>query len=328
MVVCSVHFLALAFSLKAVFVCECACVRSRACVGVPACFLCASVLKAERQSPWLMLHVKLKLAPPEHCNTLRLTTTTCPEMTAGRAPIPINPYFPLYCAHLHSFLPAEASSPSHTRAGFILLYRRREQFQREGKKNERENLSIGRKGGRLRMWEKELTIYHLSGPIETTGWSIFHFNCQYYLRKICQHRTGYSKEQLPRHSFVPFKWGSIEGQPYNINTNMVMLHFGDRSTNTATQQTVLLHSQQASYCVVKCRVDAGIWVQTGFVACQLRPCSFITYSWLNTTLVSYWWLVAFSNLIVSVCKRNTVLPALAVRAAFFICLSLSSSGSF
>lgn len=68
-------------------------------------------------------------------------------MTAGRAPIPINPYFPLYSAHLLSFLPAKASSPSHTRAGFILLYRRGEQFLRE-RENERENLSIGREGGR------------------------------------------------------------------------------------------------------------------------------------------------------------------------------------
>lgn len=134
MVVCRVHFLALAFTLKAAFVGEGACVRLCVCVGVPVCFLCASVLKAERQSPWLMLHVKLKLAPPEHCNTLHLTTTACPEMTAGRAPIPINPYFPLYSAHLHSFLPAEASSPSHTRAGFILLYKRREQFRREEKR--------------------------------------------------------------------------------------------------------------------------------------------------------------------------------------------------
>lgn len=113
-----------------------ACVRLCVRVGVPVCFSCASVLKAERQSRWLMLHVKLKLAPPEHCNTLHLMTTTCPEMTAGCAPIPINPYFPLYSAHLLSFLPAEASSPSHTRAGFILLYRRREQFLREGKMRE------------------------------------------------------------------------------------------------------------------------------------------------------------------------------------------------
>lgn len=87
-------------------------------------------LKAGWQRLWLILHVKLKLAPPEHCNKLQLGTTTCPEMTAGHAPIPINPYFTMYSAHLLAFFPAKASPPSHTRAGFI-LYRTTEQFQRE-----------------------------------------------------------------------------------------------------------------------------------------------------------------------------------------------------
>lgn len=134
-------------------------------------------------------------------------------------------------------------------------------------KNERQNLSIGRTGGGLRMREKE-DIYHLPGPIETAGWSIFHFNCQCYLQKICPRQTGYSKKQPLRYSFVPFKWGSIERQPCDINTNTAMLHFGNRNTNSATQQIMMLHSLPASYCVVKCRVDAGIWVQTGFVVCQ------------------------------------------------------------
>lgn len=78
----------------------------------------ASVVKTERQYPWLMLglHVKLKLAPPEQCNTLCLMTTTCPTMTTRRAPIPINPYFPLYSAQLLSFLPKQEQV-------FVLLYR-------------------------------------------------------------------------------------------------------------------------------------------------------------------------------------------------------------
>lgn len=40
-------------------------------------------------------------------------------MTAACAPIPINPYFTLFSAHLHSFLPAEASSSSHSTADFL-----------------------------------------------------------------------------------------------------------------------------------------------------------------------------------------------------------------
>lgn len=83
MVVCSIQSLALAFTLKAVFVCEGARVRVRICAFVSVRSSCASVLKAERQAWWLMLHVKLKLAPPEHCNTLHLTMAMCPEMTAG-----------------------------------------------------------------------------------------------------------------------------------------------------------------------------------------------------------------------------------------------------
>lgn len=156
--------------------CWCACVR-----------MCANVLKAERQSPWLMLHVKLKLAPPEHCNTLHLTTTTYPEMTVGRAPIPINPYFPLCSAHLLFFLPAEASSPSHTRAGFILLYRRREQFLREAKSFYRE------KGWEAANERERADDISLPRAHWNRGWSIFHFSCQYYLQKSCLHRIGYSK---------------------------------------------------------------------------------------------------------------------------------------
>lgn len=115
-------------------VCVYVCEWVRLCVCRCACallYICVSVLKAEWQSPWLILHVKLKPAPPEHLNKLHLTTTTSPEMTAGRAPLPINPYFPLYSTHLLPFLPTEASLPNHTRADFILLYERREKFLRE-----------------------------------------------------------------------------------------------------------------------------------------------------------------------------------------------------
>lgn len=49
-----------------------------------------------------------------------------------------------------------------------------------------------------------------------------------------------------------------------------------------------------------------------------RPCSFITYSWLNTTLVSYWWLMAFSNLIVSVQKEYCFTCAHCVHSILYL----------
>lgn len=178
---------------------ECDCVFT----GVPVCFfMCVSVLKAEWQSPWLILHVKLKLAPPEHHNKLYLTTKTCPEMTAGRAPIPINPYFPLYSTHLLPFLTTKASSPSHTRADFILLYERREQFLREGE-NESKNLSIGRKGGRRRIRESWRFITNQS-PLKAMLVRFFTSTVSIIYKKTCPHQTGYSKELLLGHSFVTF----------------------------------------------------------------------------------------------------------------------------
>lgn len=154
MVVCSVHFLASAFSPKTVI-----CVWrhmsdvARTCEGACVFLVCKRV---KTQSLWLMLHVKPKLAPPEPCNTLHLTTTR-PEMTAGRAPIPINPYLALYSTHLLSFLPTKASSPSHTRAGFILHYRRREHSL---KMREREIFLWGEGGWGSAENEKELTMDH------------------------------------------------------------------------------------------------------------------------------------------------------------------------
>lgn len=172
-----------------------------------------------------MLHVKLKLAPPEQCNTLHLMTTTCAEMTAERTPIPINPYFPLYSPHLLSFLPAEASLPSQTRAGFILLCGRR----REGKTREQIFLN-----GEKKSLEWERKRWWWTSRTETSGCLICHLNCFIVLTVLFTKKSVYTERDTAKSRFsdcfLLFEW-SIQGLSCNINTNTtLMLRF---DTNTA-----------------------------------------------------------------------------------------------
>lgn len=69
--------------------------------------MCANAIKAELAVLVIDARLackKLKLAPPEHCNTLRQTSTLHGGMTAGRALVPTNPYFLPLCARLLFFI--------------------------------------------------------------------------------------------------------------------------------------------------------------------------------------------------------------------------------
>lgn len=190
MVVCGVHFLASAFTLKAVFLwaglCVCAQVRLCICLCASLCVY-VSVLKAEWHSEWLILHVKLKLAPPEHRNKLPLATTVRPEMTAGHAPIPINLYFPLYSAHLLPFLELHKNR-------FYLALQKKRAISERGKKMRRKKSFYRKKES---ICKRELTVYFQ-----------FFTSAVIIDKKICAHHTRYSKGLLFRHGFIPFLNGS------------------------------------------------------------------------------------------------------------------------
>lgn len=75
------------------------------CVHVCVFLACETLKAVPMIDVRLTVHVKLKVATPERYNLLFLMTTACPEMTAGRSPIPINPLLPLVLSplRLHFF---------------------------------------------------------------------------------------------------------------------------------------------------------------------------------------------------------------------------------